>query len=536
MPGGPIEYTPITSGSGSTAFGPITLPAAVDNQPVVQVRWVYYWTSGTFSGPQHRSRRVQLDDISITSLPIVTFPAMSSICPSTPTFALNTATPLGGTYSGPGVVANTFNPTAAGLGSHILTYTYTDPFGMTNSAQQTVLVDNSGCTTQLNSTWCGATNVTLGQIIYCDPVPGAQNYEWRFTNAALNYSHTRIKGNNYHSMGLWAITGLQYGQTYNVEVRAMINNQWANFGPVCTITTSTGVPTAQLTGASCGAQNLTLGSVLNCTQIWTATNYQFEFTNQSNNSVIVYTKNNNANSVSLSVVPGIQYGTSYSVRVRAYVYGWGNYGNPCTITMAASAPTTQLTTTYCNATNLTTTSVIYCNPVTNATDFQYNFINTSLNFNDTITKGNNSTSFSLSTVPGLQANATYMVRVRAKVNGVWGAFGNFCNITVGSVVRIAAEPLADNTTELAPEFNAVLYPNPVSGGVSPRVKISGADGEFAVIKIMDNTGRMVASYAMNVSGNEFDAQLNEFPQLSSGIYMLQVIAGDQTSVSKFIVE
>ncbi len=46
-----------------------------------------------------------------------------SICANAPQFALQGATPTGGIYSGTGVTGGYFNPTAAGLGTHIITYT-----------------------------------------------------------------------------------------------------------------------------------------------------------------------------------------------------------------------------------------------------------------------------------------------------------------------------------------------------------------------------------------------------------------------------
>ena len=49
--------------------------------------------------------------------------------------------PEGGTYSGPGVVDNMFDPAQAGIGTHTLTYTYMDEQGCENSADQTVIVD-----------------------------------------------------------------------------------------------------------------------------------------------------------------------------------------------------------------------------------------------------------------------------------------------------------------------------------------------------------------------------------------------------------
>lgn len=52
-----------------------------------------------------------------------------------------TATPAGGTFSGPGVTGSTFDAGAAGSGTHTLTYTYTDGNGCTNSdTSPTILV------------------------------------------------------------------------------------------------------------------------------------------------------------------------------------------------------------------------------------------------------------------------------------------------------------------------------------------------------------------------------------------------------------
>lgn len=62
---GPIEYQSNTTGHSQT-FGPTTLPAAVDDQPEVYVRWFYYYVSGSGARPQLR-----VDDITISSSPIV---------------------------------------------------------------------------------------------------------------------------------------------------------------------------------------------------------------------------------------------------------------------------------------------------------------------------------------------------------------------------------------------------------------------------------------------------------------------------------
>jgi len=78
------------------------------------------------------------------NLPNVTFAPLTSVCFEFPEFQLVGGSPAGGTYSGNGVNGNMFNPAVAGVGTHTLTYTYTDPLTTcTNSATQTITVNSS---------------------------------------------------------------------------------------------------------------------------------------------------------------------------------------------------------------------------------------------------------------------------------------------------------------------------------------------------------------------------------------------------------
>lgn len=52
-----------------------------------------------------------------------------------------TGSPAGGTFSGNGVLFNAFNPNLAGVGIHVITYTYVDPStGCVSEATDTILV------------------------------------------------------------------------------------------------------------------------------------------------------------------------------------------------------------------------------------------------------------------------------------------------------------------------------------------------------------------------------------------------------------
>jgi len=80
--------------------------------------------------------------ILINSPVSVSLNAFNSVCADIPAFALTGGSPSGGSYSGPGVSNGNFNPATAGVGSHTITYTYTDGNGCTGSATRTIAVSS----------------------------------------------------------------------------------------------------------------------------------------------------------------------------------------------------------------------------------------------------------------------------------------------------------------------------------------------------------------------------------------------------------
>ncbi|MCX6271905.1 MAG: GEVED domain-containing protein [Bacteroidetes bacterium] len=70
----------------------------------------------------------------ITSFLITVYPAQLVTCTgdlsvsiTDPPFTLNSCTPSGGIYTGPGVIGNVFSPATAGSGDHTLVYSYSNP-------------------------------------------------------------------------------------------------------------------------------------------------------------------------------------------------------------------------------------------------------------------------------------------------------------------------------------------------------------------------------------------------------------------------
>ncbi|WP_415376440.1 T9SS type A sorting domain-containing protein [Patiriisocius sp. Uisw_017] len=87
------------------------------------------------------------DDVEVFALPVVTFTALTDLCIDAGVqTSLGGATPAGGLYSGSGVTDDgdgmtySFDPAAAGVGLHVLTYTVSDSNGCTSSASDNVEV------------------------------------------------------------------------------------------------------------------------------------------------------------------------------------------------------------------------------------------------------------------------------------------------------------------------------------------------------------------------------------------------------------
>ncbi|MEO6902514.1 MAG: T9SS type A sorting domain-containing protein [Bacteroidia bacterium] len=89
------------------------------------------------------------DSILTTNLVVIPLPhvtidihTIDTLCISGGTVQLSGGLPLGGTYSGDGVSNTIFNPITAGLGKHVVTYSYTDSLnGCKSIAKATIFVD-----------------------------------------------------------------------------------------------------------------------------------------------------------------------------------------------------------------------------------------------------------------------------------------------------------------------------------------------------------------------------------------------------------
>lgn len=110
-----VTFTPSTAGAGTST-----------------IYYMYTDTNGC-SGSDSL-------DITVIALPNVSVTASSNtVCFDDANVTL-TGSPVGGTFSGPGVTGNSFDPSAAGNGTQTITYTYSDSIACTNSATTQITV------------------------------------------------------------------------------------------------------------------------------------------------------------------------------------------------------------------------------------------------------------------------------------------------------------------------------------------------------------------------------------------------------------
>ena len=79
--------------------------------------------------------------VTVNPLPNVILNNFSSLCIDAGSIALSGGSPTGGNYSGNGVLGNSFTPSTAGVGTHSITYSYTDANGCSSSATKNIVVN-----------------------------------------------------------------------------------------------------------------------------------------------------------------------------------------------------------------------------------------------------------------------------------------------------------------------------------------------------------------------------------------------------------
>jgi lysyl endopeptidase len=161
--------------------------------------------------------------VEVFDLPTVELGTFEDICDNAGVYTLSGGTPAGGTYSGNGVNVGLFDPSAAGVGTHQITYSYTDGNNCENSASSSITVESCASLSDIDFVVFAvypnpaANSITIrlangdihgvslydaaGRIVYTDSLLGVSN-ELELSLSAIAsgvYSLIILSDNQWHS-------------------------------------------------------------------------------------------------------------------------------------------------------------------------------------------------------------------------------------------------------------------------------------------------------------------------------------------------
>ena len=145
----------------------------------------------------------------------------------------------------------------------------------------------------------------------------------------------------------------------------------------------------------------------------------------------------------------------------------------------------------------------------------------------------------VSQIPGVQDGDRYRVRIRPVFSYGPGTFtSGYQLLCVAGQAPINA-PILEEGDVFAPsavtaaERAFEVYPNPNAGDVF-NVRLAGINSEIVIVRMLDAMGRVVYNNQFTVAGSLNTSIVME-EKLSSGMYMIQVIDGEETMNNRMIV-
>ena len=234
---------------------------------------------------------------------------------------------------------------------------------------------------------------------------------------------------------------------------------------------------------------------------------------------------------------GIAFGTTYDVKVRAKINGvYGPFGSICTITTPVG-PTTQLATVSCNTTLVAMTNNLYYDYVSGASNYDINVVNIGLGYNQTVTKGS-TTNFRMTNFTGILPSTIYDVKVRAKINGVYGPYGSVCTVTTPVTLSRSSDPDALNSPPLEGAgggvYNLSAYPNPFSEILN--ILFTSDETSPAQLNIYDIAGRKIYTYEnfpVNILTSLQTSQMSQM-SLEPGMYLIEIMQKNSKTIQRIV--
>lgn len=149
-------------------------------------------------------------DISVNAIPNVAMSSLNPVCSYVPAFALSGGTPPGGIYTGTGVSGGMFDPAAAGVGTHVITYTFTDANTCSSFANTSIVVNDCSGLDELSDDGIAIFPNPASGTFYLANVQGVQGVNLVDANGRIIKNYQNIDGE-------FSLEGVEAG-TYFVQI------------------------------------------------------------------------------------------------------------------------------------------------------------------------------------------------------------------------------------------------------------------------------------------------------------------------------
>ncbi|MFM7667114.1 MAG: T9SS type A sorting domain-containing protein [Bacteroidota bacterium] len=352
-----------------------------------------------------------------------------------------------------------------------------------------VLYNAQGQTTQLAASFCPGTLSNISSNITCTANLGqGHRFEVRKMDNTLVGVYDGVAANLIYpsrSKYIFRFTwmsgcGIDYGTTYRIAVSWYNGTSWSPYGSQCQVTTPSN--TLQVKSTLCNTTVAGMGSSIT-TNVNRMCGHRFEVRLTDETPVDVYdayagaqaNPGRSAYEFRFSWLTGtIQYSTTYRIRVAyfdASTSTWSAYGPYCDIS-TPDLPLTQLTTAWCNNSNVATSSTnIYCDVV--AGTYQYQFSISAPGYGPITNLVKTTNSFKLSELPaphplaGLQYDV--LVSTRQVTTDPFGPAGNQCFVKLSVPTTVISNNDCGTTVNYLQQDT--IHALPISGAQGYRFRI-----------------------------------------------------------------
>ena len=273
----------------------------------------------------------------------------------------------------------------------------------------------------------------------------------------------------------------------------------------------------RLNNASCGLTLSSLSATLNCIAVTNATNYRYSFENSSLGFSVVYTRGSSSTSMNSNQVDLLLGSFTYTVKVAAKVGGvWKAYGLPCTITTPA-IPTPSISSSDCGKTFDMEDEIELQNEIDG--DQAYTFEFSPLAGGAAVLYTTQDDEVELEDLNGLVEGASYSVRVKVKVNGIWSNFGSACTI---SIKPAKTTRIKDNRCGKSVNLNATIeLQDQINGATKYEIKLVKVNGGATYSLVINSSCN--PSFKLNqisgvAAGNTYNVSVRALKYNAWGAY------------------